>query len=131
MGYRHNHPCRLVAQTYDLPVPELINDILTQIPLDQTCEIKLKVHGRSFDTYESALEMHNGLKGGCVELDFMTLFYLNWKSPTFDAAKVFVETNKYTAILTQLDVTDEDGMFFGLPRYSTVVRSVGGKLTNQ
>ena len=124
MGYRHDSYYRLVARIHNRPVSELLQDLFAQVPLDQTCKIKINVHGDAIRSHEDAIKMHDKPKGGDVEINFTALFYRNWQSPTLDAAKAFVESNKYCAILVELDVLDDNANIFGLECYHTIAKSV-------
>jgi hypothetical protein len=124
MGYRHDSYYRLVARIHNRPVSELLHDLFAQVPLDQTCKIKINVYGDAIDSHEDAMEMYDEPKGGEVKINFTALFYRNWKSPTLDAAKAFVESKKYYAILAAIDYLDDDALMFGLEPYHTIAKSV-------
>lgn len=130
MGYREDQQFRFVARNdRDQPFSEFLNDVFTQIPLDQTCEVNIKMFGKGdFNTYERAINMHTQPLVGSLEINFMSLFYRGWKSPTFDAAQKFVECGKYDSILVT-PTCDDDSLAFGILNYQKLAISGGsGKL---
>ena len=129
MGNRHNCHYTFVARNgRDQEFSQFLKDILNAIPLDHTCKVKIDTSGFDYTSREEALDWQHAPLRGSVNITFSTLYFLDWKSPTYDAAKKLVESKRYISTLAYLASIEDDAMIFGLVPFKKIATCFGDEL---